>query len=596
MTDPPLPKKTKLAVSTANGPEEEDEEKEEKFCFLDSPPHSIRTRLFKLSATESSWSEVLTVSNAIYAKRQEIEDYECQLSDRQEDDDNNNNNKNNKDNNDIKDRLDSLQRELFDWTWPARLSDSPYKAWDRLSNNKFEKERLLDCPKRYREAGWILLLRSTQSQSNPDWSELHELLERCPAMLRDPTYLRACLDKGVLSRSFFKCPVPTPAILADRAFVIQIVQRFPTFLAHAAIPPEFYTDRELFEATVNGIRKYSSNANVLCRFSESLRNDADLVFQTLCRLYRGCWSKRGVSFVGRALRDDKDFCLRVTEELSKTTDIYQSRKDGQWLRLLDRNHMSERLRDDLIVMAAFLRIGDVTENEKDISTAVAEYSRREITGTPEELQRHAAIVHSTCEYYPPAIFVTPLCPARSELESSVPFVVRLLKETRRYHFPQWYFMDLPQFIREDREVSLAAATSARHPELVHPQWGGCVDFWCDALRRTESDLDLRSCFEQIPLDIRDNPEIVNAMVRHPGIEFLCKIDHSIGRCLFEALLRRVDDRESLRECVRFARTVGEGWDASHWHQIPSNLWEDTELCLSSCCPGSLHSTAAFQTV
>ena len=42
--------------------------------YLDSPPHSIRTRLWRLDAETSDWDEVLTVSSAIASWRQEIDD------------------------------------------------------------------------------------------------------------------------------------------------------------------------------------------------------------------------------------------------------------------------------------------------------------------------------------------------------------------------------------------------------------------------------------------------------------------------------------------------------------------------------------------
>ena len=44
---------------------------------LESPPHSIRTRLWKLHAETSDWDEVLKISNAIADKRQEMEDCQC---------------------------------------------------------------------------------------------------------------------------------------------------------------------------------------------------------------------------------------------------------------------------------------------------------------------------------------------------------------------------------------------------------------------------------------------------------------------------------------------------------------------------------------
>lgn len=137
-----------------------------------------------------------------------------------------------------------------------------------------------------------------------------------------------------------------------------------------------------------------------------------------------------------------------------------------------------------------------------------------------------------CEFYPPVNTFAPRCPARSELESSLPFVVCLLKEFT--HVPREFFPGLPQFVREDREVSLLAATMAR-PTPVHPRLGGCVDYWCEALRRTDSNLN-RS-FKAMPPNMRDNPEILSTVVRRPNIDDLCKGDTDLARCLFAALLR-----------------------------------------------------------
>lgn len=105
-------------------------------------------------------------------------------------------------------------------------------------------------------------------------------------------------------------------------------------------------------------------------------------------------------------------------------------------------------------------------------------------------------------------------------------------------------MGLPAFIRINREVSLTAAT-VPHPNLVHPQWEGCVDFWCDAVRRMTSQLGQR--FEHIPPDMWDNPAILNTLVRYPGADEL----YCDSR-VYQALLRPDCDRETLRECVQYA--------------------------------------------
>ena len=71
--------------------------------YLESPPHSIRTRLWKLHSETSDWEEVLAVSNAIASKREEIEACKPATLRRA-----------------AGDRLRALTAELNDWTWPAR--------------------------------------------------------------------------------------------------------------------------------------------------------------------------------------------------------------------------------------------------------------------------------------------------------------------------------------------------------------------------------------------------------------------------------------------------------------------------------------------
>ena len=102
--------------------------------------------------------------------------------------------------------------------------------------------------------------------------------------------------------------------------MVQILNRFPAFLRHPDIPPDYVVaDRDLFEAAVCGIGRTKSDVDVLCLFSATLRNDAELVLQTLRRLFGYCWCQGDQSFVGRLLCGDKEFCLRVAEEVSKNT-------------------------------------------------------------------------------------------------------------------------------------------------------------------------------------------------------------------------------------------------------------------------------------
>ena len=164
-------------------------------------------------------------------------------------------------------------------------------------------------------------------------------------------------------------------------------------------------------------------------------------------------------------------------------------------------------------------------------TAFCRLNRWNLRLAPEELQRNSAVVHATCEAHPIAITVVPQCPARSELESSVPFVVRLLNESCQSELTHSYFLRLPRFVLEDREVSLAAAT-VPHEARVHPNWEYWADFWCDAARRMKSNWD--QCFEQIPPDMWAEPEFLN-IVQHAGIRFN---DDCHRRRLFRALLRR----------------------------------------------------------
>lgn len=114
--------------------------------FIESPPHSIRTRLWSLHS-ETYWKEVLTVSQAVAAKHQEIED--CQRSLQQVAA------TRLREHCEQRKRLVSLQNELDDWTWPVRLAADPRRAWDCLKDQGVDG--LLRHPSHCREAAWILL-------------------------------------------------------------------------------------------------------------------------------------------------------------------------------------------------------------------------------------------------------------------------------------------------------------------------------------------------------------------------------------------------------------------------------------------------------
>lgn len=67
------------------------------------------------------------------------------------------------------------------------------------------------------------------------------------------------------------------------------------------------------------------------------------------------------------------------------------------------------------------------------------------------------------------------CPACSALESSVPFVVRLLTESSYSVWLETLYRGLSPNTQEDREVALAAVM-ASHSSLVYPRWKENVDF------------------------------------------------------------------------------------------------------------------------
>ena len=94
---------TKLSRSTTAMAEEEVERTRStrtvEGWFLTSPPHSIRTRLWKLNIDNSDGAEVFAVGRAIAQKRQDIQDCEKAIQFHQ-------------------DRLESLHEELRDFrTW-----------------------------------------------------------------------------------------------------------------------------------------------------------------------------------------------------------------------------------------------------------------------------------------------------------------------------------------------------------------------------------------------------------------------------------------------------------------------------------------------
>ena len=244
----------------------------------------------------------------------------------------------------------------------------------------------------------------------------------------------------------------------------------------AGIPPEFYTVRDLVKAAVQGIRHLSSGAaDVLGLFSEALRNDSDLVLLALRTLRHLRRSPHELSFVGRTLCDDAVFFVRAAEDLALPPDDTQERQDfrrctpkGGLRRLLDLSDVSERLRQDVAVLSAFCRL-DMVNN---------------LVLAPEVCQSDATVIQAACDTRPAAIWQVPPCPTRSSLFSSLPFIVHLLKESAFLDLDKARFETLPSSLREDREVSFAAAISA-HAALVHPRWSESVDFWCEAICQTK---------------------------------------------------------------------------------------------------------------
>lgn len=92
-----------------------------------------------------------------------------------------------------------------------------------------------------------------------------------------------------------------------------------------------------------------------------------------------------------------------------------------------------------------------------------------------------------------------------------------------------------------------------------------------------TELYLHSCYNQIPSKLQHAPLILDAVARHP---LLCDLKFCYEpRPLLEALFLRVSDRETLRECVRYAQTDKNAWQPQAWGRIPQALWNDKALCL-----------------
>ena len=293
--------------------------------------------------------------------------------------------------------------------------------------------------------------------------------------------------------------------------MVQILQKFPSFLRHPDITPEckIFSERYAFVSTVQGMLQSPSDADMLAQFSDTLRNDAELVLHALRVLNGPYRSPEDASFVGQRLCDDKEFCLRVSEELSTTAttttpELPELKPRERLLRLTD---LSDRLQQDPAVVVAFCRLDEGT-------FALA----------PEAMRRDCAVVRAACEAHPIAIAHALPCRARRDLESSVPFVIRLKTESAFTEQVKNCYSGLCCNIQEDRDVAMAAIM-ASHTLLVHRRWKGNVELGCDAVRQT-TDSNLHRCYEQIPPAMQDNPDILNAVVQHPCFDKLCFDDHS----------------------------------------------------------------------
>lgn len=108
----------------------------------------------------------------------------------------------------------------------------------------------MNYPPRQREAVWILL-HSPQLAASQEI--LLEQIRETPheGLLQDPVFLRAFLKRNMLDNALLAILVPTPAIVGDRDIVVQILQKFPSFLRHPDIPQEskIFSERYAFEAT-----------------------------------------------------------------------------------------------------------------------------------------------------------------------------------------------------------------------------------------------------------------------------------------------------------------------------------------------------------
>lgn len=168
---------------------------------------------------------------------------------------------------------------MDDWSWPSRLADDPRRAWDCLKER--DKEWLLRHPPRRREAVWILL----HSQLAASKRIVRQLITAMPhgELLQDPAILRTCLKKNILDDVSLAVLLPTPSILLHRDLVVQILEGFPAFLRGPDLSPEskLFTNWDAFEAAVGGVLQSPSDADVLSRFSDTLRNNAELMLQAL---------------------------------------------------------------------------------------------------------------------------------------------------------------------------------------------------------------------------------------------------------------------------------------------------------------------------
>ena len=226
----------------------------------------------RLSSTDSDWDEALSVGRAVAAKRHEINVCKQDILERQ-----------------IK--LQCLERELDELTWPARLSDRP-RLWPRYSRSS-ERERLMEqssCPN-----AWVLL----QSPKGCRPETVRQFFESPDSEARrDPALLRLCLQKSSPDWWATTLLEPTPSIQLDRSLVVQIVRQCPAFMQHRNIPLDFFSEQEFFKATVMGILQTKSGTSILYQFSETLREDAELMLITIQALLFRFRARGDPSLVG----------------------------------------------------------------------------------------------------------------------------------------------------------------------------------------------------------------------------------------------------------------------------------------------------------